>query len=272
MLKFRISTSFSAPWGRAIAVAVFVHVGALSALALGPRLLDSSTEELGVDNAIEISTALSIVAADATPEASDVANEDRVATPSVTEIRSQKQTVDLPTEQVSPEAPEDPTLQMAQEQTREKEETPQEEVKQASEAAQQQEASTSSRASVAAEQATPQAGEESEEKSTAPDVGSSREAESRISAWHRQLFKHIAKYKAYPEVARSRKIKGEALLAFSLDAAGNVSNVKVERSSGSPILDEAAADVMRRASPLPRPPGGAQKSWNLTMPMRFQLK
>ena len=44
-----------------------------------------------------------------------------------------------------------------------------------------------------------------------------------------------------------------AQLYIRFDAAGNVTNVEVRRSSGYPLFDDAAMLTARRASPLPMP-------------------
>jgi periplasmic protein TonB len=42
--------------------------------------------------------------------------------------------------------------------------------------------------------------------------------------------------------------------AFAIDPTGRLISVSVAASSGSPVLDEAAIDLIRSAEPFPRPP------------------
>ncbi len=55
----------------------------------------------------------------------------------------------------------------------------------------------------------------------------------------------------YPNEARRRGIEGTVELLFTLSADGHVQGVWVLRSSGSPILDEAAIQVVKQAAPYP---------------------
>jgi protein TonB len=70
--------------------------------------------------------------------------------------------------------------------------------------------------------------------------------------WNSRVHAHIVK--------RSKSLSGkfriDAIvgLYFTFDPSGNVTSVSVRRSSGNPALDEAAASMVRRASPLPAPP------------------
>lgn len=49
---------------------------------------------------------------------------------------------------------------------------------------------------------------------------------------------------------------GRAELALVIEADGRVSSLRLERRSLSALLDEEALALVRRAEPLPRPPGG----------------
>lgn len=50
---------------------------------------------------------------------------------------------------------------------------------------------------------------------------------------------------------------GRAEVALVVEADGSVSSLTLERRSLSALLDEEALALVRRAQPLPRPPGGA---------------
>jgi protein TonB len=72
----------------------------------------------------------------------------------------------------------------------------------------------------------------------------------------------------YPSPARRAGIQGTAELAFTIHEDGHVSAVTIQKSSGYPILDEAAIETVRAAAPFPRPPAPAR----LAIPIAFRLR
>ena len=59
----------------------------------------------------------------------------------------------------------------------------------------------------------------------------------------------------YPDEARRAGISGKLMMDVSLNADGTVRDIRIMRSSGYPILDEAAIRIVNLASPyLPFPP------------------
>jgi protein TonB len=59
----------------------------------------------------------------------------------------------------------------------------------------------------------------------------------------------------YPDEARRRKLYGDLILHVSVRADGSLEKVRVVRSSGFPVLDEAAVRIVKLASPFaPFPP------------------
>ncbi len=93
------------------------------------------------------------------------------------------------------------------------------------------------------------------------------------SSWRGDLLGRLQRAKRYPDLARSRGDQGVATVSFTMDRAGRVLAVTLVRSSGSALLDEEAAALVRRAEPLPRLPdeiGGA--TLTLTVPISFALR
>jgi protein TonB len=86
--------------------------------------------------------------------------------------------------------------------------------------------------------------------------------------WQSRLMAHLERRKRYPAGARSRGEVGVAAVRFTIDDSGNVLNVALARSSGFPDLDEEVVALVRRASPVPAPPPGANKT--ITAPVRFK--
>ena len=59
--------------------------------------------------------------------------------------------------------------------------------------------------------------------------------------------------------------RGATLVAFSISGGGGLGSVGVARSSGSPALDRAAVQLIRRAAPFPPPPPGARRSYQVSV-------
>lgn len=57
--------------------------------------------------------------------------------------------------------------------------------------------------------------------------------------------------------------RGSATIAFTIAGNGGLSGARVAASSGSAQLDQAALELVRRASPFPPPPIGAQRSFSI---------
>src|SRR6266850_1382283 len=78
----------------------------------------------------------------------------------------------------------------------------------------------------------------------------------------------------YPEASREADEAGAVLLNFLVDQEGNVVEIKIERSSGYPRLDEAARSTLQRCKFRPAIVEGKPASawapieyvWTLKMP------
>lgn len=95
---------------------------------------------------------------------------------------------------------------------------------------------------------------------------------ARSPAWEKTLTSHLNRHKRYPDAARARNVEGTATVTFVIDQGGNVLEAQVTESSGSPLLDEEALAVLRRASPLPAPPPAVAVSRiPLMLPLQFRI-
>lgn len=80
----------------------------------------------------------------------------------------------------------------------------------------------------------------------------------------------LRRAKRYPKKARRGNLSGTARVSFTISQSGSVSGVRLARSSGHAILDTAALDMVRRASPMPKFPSDIKRSkMTLQVPVRF---
>jgi protein TonB len=107
----------------------------------------------------------------------------------------------------------------------------------------------------------------------APSPGSAAAAARAKAAWERALVSHLNRFKRYPDAARARSSQGDVAVQFTIDRTGGLITSRVVRSSGSSALDEEALAVLRRANPLPAPPGHVDgTTFDLTLPIQFRIK
>jgi periplasmic protein TonB len=98
-------------------------------------------------------------------------------------------------------------------------------------------------------------------------------AVSKVSAGYRALLTAwLESHKRYPEQARERGEKGEAVLQFTVDRSGRVLRFAVIRSSGYPDLDAAVENMMRDASLPPFAADMPEPSITVSVGIRFSLE
>jgi protein TonB len=85
--------------------------------------------------------------------------------------------------------------------------------------------------------------------------------EARIAEIRRRVQQALV----YPPLARRRALEGESEVAFEIAPGGRAAAIELVRSSGSTLLDGAAARAVRDAAPLPAVLG------RLRIPVRFAL-
>lgn len=88
------------------------------------------------------------------------------------------------------------------------------------------------------------------------------------SAFQRTLLSHIARFRRYPQSARSGE-HGVAQVVFAMRRDGTVSEIWVRTSSGHLTLDEAATETVRRAQPLPTIPRELPDRLTILLPISF---
>ena len=84
------------------------------------------------------------------------------------------------------------------------------------------------------------------------------------------LLAWLERHKEYPRPARRRGQEGVVLLYVLIDREGRVLQSKIEESSGYPLLDNAALDMLERAAPVPPLPDDMpQERLELVLPVQF---
>jgi len=76
-----------------------------------------------------------------------------------------------------------------------------------------------------------------------------------IAPWERQVRHKLASAQRYPRAANGAS--GDVLVSFTVSAGGALSGLRIQASSGNPVLDQAALDTVARAAPFPPIPAGA---------------
>ena len=115
--------------------------------------------------------------------------------------------------------------------------------------------------------------EQSSDKAQAKEEGLTAEEMAQITEWQKDIVVRISKAKRYPDLARKKKIEGEVMVRFTIDRYGNVLNRDVDKSSGWPVLDNAALKVFDDLEKLPTPPNHlAGDEFTLMVPLRYSFK
>lgn len=65
------------------------------------------------------------------------------------------------------------------------------------------------------------------------------------------VLRRLQRAKRYPSEARRNRLRGVAVVSFTVSRSGSVSGVRLARSSGHRILDQEAIAMVSRASPMP---------------------
>ncbi|OHE61312.1 MAG: hypothetical protein A2Z47_14805 [Thermodesulfovibrio sp. RBG_19FT_COMBO_42_12] len=75
----------------------------------------------------------------------------------------------------------------------------------------------------------------------------------------------IEKARTYPFLARKKRIEGTVITNFTINSKGYPQDIKIEKSSGSEILDSAAIKIVMKAAPFPAVDG------EIAVPISFKL-
>jgi protein TonB len=117
--------------------------------------------------------------------------------------------------------------------------------------------------------------------SSAAESGSGRDARSMAPAWaptarvryEELLFAWMNRHKQYPMLAQRRGLQGRGSVRVRIDRDGRVLERSLTRSTGEAMLDQAALDMVRRASPFPPVPEEyAGASFEFVAPIEYRLR
>jgi protein TonB len=255
-------------WAIALLGAIALHVAPATATLLVVPRDEPVFEDVGVAMLAEFAEAIETAeASEADAEASEA--EASQSTPEVKETLSARSEDDLPETDAATRRPDDPDLLLAEKKTLERTETEVEQ--QTTEAMKPSETTSDSAASQAA--LPPSPSEQTAAATAAPSEGSVREAPPTPASWAKAVMAHLGRHKRYPRSARAGGEEGEVLVAVTILRDGRVTARRVHRTAGSRALDEAAIDLVDRASPLPSLPADfLAERVDVVVPIRFRLK
>jgi protein TonB len=69
-----------------------------------------------------------------------------------------------------------------------------------------------------------------------------------------RLFRHLAPYRVYPPAARANNQHGRVVTRITIKRDGGLVDVRIDTSSGWPLLDQAELEAIRRGAPFPPVP------------------
>jgi periplasmic protein TonB len=82
----------------------------------------------------------------------------------------------------------------------------------------------------------------------------------------------VARFRVYPEEAKKKREEGMVSLGFKFARDGTVLDAWIEKSSGFPMLDQAALKMIHDASPIPKVPDQYKgDTLTLVMPENYRI-
>ena len=85
-----------------------------------------------------------------------------------------------------------------------------------------------------------------------------------------RVYRHIDPYRDYPAAARAARQHGRVVTRVTISRAGELLDMRLDRSSGWPLIDDAEMSAIRRAMPLPPVPAGMRGDpIVLVLPMNY---
>ncbi len=245
-------------WTMAAVAAVSLHLAG-AALALAHLNSDDGGDALGA-NVSEIGVELTSPVAEDTELPPGPDADASVASPALAEQKAEVKPTDLPKE--TPKESEEPDRVVTQnEQKKPTDDDPKVETVQ-----------TAASQELVAQEATARQrleGAREANAAAAPNIGIGKDKYALAAKWELQLTAYFELHKRYPKVDKAKA----ALVKVSLvlNRLGRVLSVAIAESSGDPLYDEAAMDMVRRSDPVPRPPAAlTDDTFSYTLPVDFK--
>ncbi len=86
------------------------------------------------------------------------------------------------------------------------------------------------------------------------------------------LYAKIRQHQFYPKRARRRGNEGKVIVAFEIDALGQINDLHVKQTSGNRHLDKAAIKTIQLTLPLNKPPlAHSADAMSLSVPIEYRL-
>ncbi len=102
-------------------------------------------------------------------------------------------------------------------------------------------------------------------------VGTDQGGKSK-NRYYAELAAWLERHKRYPARARQLRQEGVVRVRFVIDRSGKLVSHRIENSSGHDALDQAAADLVRRASPMPAIPSSLGSRLEIVVPIAYRLR
>jgi periplasmic protein TonB len=247
-------------WTIAAIAAVSLHVAG-AALALAHLDSEDGSDGLGASVA-DIGVELASPSAEDTELPPGPDADASVASPALAEQKAEVKPTDLPKD--TPTESEEPDRIVTQnEQKKPTDDDPKVETVQ----------TAASQESVAQEATARQHIEGAREANAAaaPNIGIGKDKQRITAKWERQISAYFELHKRYPKTERIKDAKVKLSIVFN--RLGHILSVEVAETSGDPLFDEAAMDMVHRSDPVPRPPAAlTDDTFSRTLPVNFNSK